>query len=120
VTIRILVVDDDVHVRQAIRWILEDEGYIVTEAADGNEALRVIGEGAPDLVVLDLTMPEVDGYGVAAVLQAQEGPRVPILLITADGQAPAKAERVHAFAYLRKPFAIEDLLRAIRRQLADQ
>lgn len=117
-TTRILVVDDDQQVRQAIRWILEDEGHIVSEAADGNEALRLIGESLPDLVVLDLTMPQVDGYGVAAVLEAREGPRVPILLITADGQAPAKAERVHAFAFLRKPFVVEDLLRTIRSQLA--
>src|SRR5579864_2994247 len=117
VTPQILVVDDDLNVRQAIRWILEDEGYLVSEAADGHEALRLVRESRPDLVVLDLTMPEVDGYAVAAALQTGEGTRVPILLITADGQAPAKADRINAFAYLRKPFAVDELLSTIRQQL---
>jgi CheY-like chemotaxis protein len=117
VTPQILVVDDDENVRQAIRWMLEDEGYLVSEAADGSEALRLMREKPPDLVVLDLTMPEVDGYAVAAALQTREGPRIPILLITADGQAPAKAERINAFAYLRKPFAVKDFLSTIRTQL---
>jgi DNA-binding response OmpR family regulator len=111
---RILVVDDDPTVRQAIRWILEDEGYLVSEAADGNEALRLVRESVPDLVVLDLTMPDVDGYTVAAALETIEGTQVPIVLITADGQASAKAERIHARAYLRKPFAVEELLSTIR------
>jgi CheY-like chemotaxis protein len=111
---RILIVDDDVNVRKAIRWVLEDEGYLVSEATDGNEALRLISESVPDLVVLDLTMPDVDGYTVAAALQATDGPDVPIVLITADGRAPAKAERVQARAYLRKPFVVEELLTVIR------
>jgi len=114
---RILVVDDDRRVRQSIRWILEDEGYLVTEAADGGEALGLIAQSVPDLVVLDLTMPNVDGYGLADALESREGPRVPILLVTADGHARAKAERLHAYAYLRKPFAVEELLRTIGTQL---
>jgi DNA-binding response OmpR family regulator len=114
---RILVVDDDQNVRQAIRWILEDEGYVVSEAADGNEALRLVHESRPDLVVLDLTMPEVNGYAVAAALKTEGGTRVPILLITADGQAPAKAERINAFAYLRKPFRVDELLSRVRAEL---
>lgn len=117
VTPQILVVDDDLNVRQAIRWILEDEGYLVREAADGNEALRLVRESRPDLVILDLTMPEVDGYAVAAALETAEGMRVPILLITADGQAPVKARRINAFAYLRKPFIVDELLNTIRRRL---
>jgi CheY-like chemotaxis protein len=109
----VLVVDDDAQVRQAIRWALEDDGLAVVTAADGHEGLRVALERPPDLVVLDLTLPEMNGYAVSRRLRVGQARPIPILLITADGQAPVKAQRVGAYAFLRKPFKIEDLLHAV-------
>jgi two-component system KDP operon response regulator KdpE len=114
----VLVVDDDAQVRQAIRWALEDEGLAVVTAADGHEALGLAVERRPDLVVLDLTLPEMNGYAVARGLRAGHARPIPILLITADGQAPLKAQRVGAYAFLRKPFRIEDLLHAVHTGLS--
>jgi two-component system OmpR family response regulator len=114
----VLVVDDDPHVRQAICWALEDDGLTVAAAADGREALERASAQPPDLVVLDLTLPDVDGYTVARELRARHVAELMILAITADGQAPAKAARVGAYAYLLKPFDLPDLLAAVWRGLA--
>jgi DNA-binding response OmpR family regulator len=114
----VLVVDDDAQVRQAIRWALEDEGLAVVTAADGREALGLAGERVPDLVVLDITLPEMNGYAVARSLRAEHAQPIPILLITADGQASLKARRIGAYACLRKPFRIDDLLDAVRTGLS--
>ena len=113
----VLVVDDDAQVRRAMQWALEDEGFEVLPAADGDEALRLSAEHPPNLVVLDLTLPTLDGYAVARRLRARRGPAVPVLLVTADGQADRKAERAGAYAFLRKPFDVEDFVRAVRRGL---
>ena len=115
----VLVVDDDPNVRQLIRWALEDEGLAVVAAADGRAALDAIARERPALVVLDMSLPLVDGYGVAAALQRSYGADIPILLITADGRAAEKARRTGARAYLHKPFEVDDLVRAVRRILGD-
>jgi two-component system response regulator MprA len=106
----VLVVDDDHRVREMIRWALEEEGFGVETAADGQQALDRAALRAPALVILDITLPVLDGYGVADRLRATQGERLPILAITADGSAPEKARRVGAYAYLRKPFDVDDLL----------
>jgi len=115
---RVLIVDDDARVRQAIQWALEDEGFSVETAADGQAALEVAARRLPDLVLLDITLPRLDGYAVAQALRRDYGPALPILAVTADGQAPAKAKRVGAYAFVRKPFELDDLLAAIRAGLA--
>ena len=109
----ILVVDDDPGIRQTIRWALEDEGFTVATAADGQEALAQGERHRPALVILDMTLPVLDGHAVADGLRAG-GAAVPILMITADGSAVAKARRVGAYAYLKKPFDIDALLGAVR------
>ena len=112
----ILVVDDDRLVRQAIRWALEDEGLQVETVADGHQALKRLAQRKPALVVLDLTLPLHSGDEVAAAVRAAYG-AVPILVITADGHAAAKAQRMGAIGYLHKPFEIETLIRAVQRGL---
>jgi CheY-like chemotaxis protein len=109
----VLVVDDDPQVRQAIQWALEDEGLAVMAAPDGRTAIALAGREMPDLVVLDLNLPEMDGYEVARALRSAREQPIPILVVTGDGQAPAKASRVGAYRFLRKPFRIEDLLEAV-------
>jgi CheY-like chemotaxis protein len=114
----VLVVDDDPNVRQAIQWALQDEGLTVETAADGRQALERAAAHPPSLVVLDITLPVLDGYQVAQALRVSHGAYLPILAITADGQAQAKASRVGAYAYVRKPFDIDDLLAAVYHGLA--
>lgn len=114
----VLVVDDDPRVRQTIRWALEDEGLAVETAADGRRALERASARRPALVVLDLTLPILDGYDVANGLRSFYGSGVPILAITADGDAEQKARRAGAYGYLSKPFELDDLMAAVRRGLA--
>ncbi|HEY7293979.1 MAG TPA: response regulator [Dehalococcoidia bacterium] len=111
----VLVVDDDPDVRLMIRWALEEEGLTVATAGDGRAALDLLAARRPALLVLDMSLPLVDGYGVAAGLRAAYGADVPILLVTADGRAAEKARRLGARAYLHKPFEVDELVRAVQR-----
>ena len=115
---RVLVVDDDPDMRRAINEVLVDQGFTVDVAGDGQQALDRVGTEAPSLVILDITLPIVDGYGVADELRQRFGV-LPILAITGDGRAPQKAQRVGAYAYLRKPFELDDLLRMVARGLGN-
>jgi two-component system KDP operon response regulator KdpE len=110
----ILVVDDDPQVRQLIRWALEDEGMPVELAADGGEAIDCATRRKPALVILDLGLPTVPGNEVANAIRVAHGEGLRILTITADGSAAEKARLVGAYAYLRKPFGIDELLTSVR------
>lgn len=108
----VLVVDDDADIREAVRELLEQEGYAVITAADGQEAFDYLDrEPPPDCVILDLWMPVMDGWSLAAEVLMGRLPSVPILVVTA-----ANAQ----FAYpvppryvLRKPFNPERLLKMV-------
>lgn len=121
--IRILVVDDDPGVRMFVRRALEPEGYAVEEASDGAECLRMVRRSPPDLIILDLYMPEKDGLEVLRELRAmQPAPR----LITMSGGGPTydmtilqSARFLGAPSALLKPFSVADLLHVVRRMLAD-
>ena len=113
----ILVVDDDPEVRQLIYDVLDSEGFEVEMAADGREALEKATRRRPSLLVLDLTLPRLSGPELAAQLGSLSGQPVPVLVISGDGQAGSKARELGAFAYLHKPFDIEDLLRLVARGL---
>jgi two-component system, OmpR family, response regulator MprA len=113
----VLVVDDDSRVREAIQWALEDEGFEVETAADGLQAVERGTARRPDVVLLDLRLPGLDGYRVANDLRAAHGNRLPILAMTADGGAESKAARAGAYAVVRKPFELSELLAFIRRGL---
>lgn len=115
----VLVVDDDANVREALKWALEDEGFEVETAADGLQAVERGMARRPDLVLLDLTLPVLDGYRVASDLRAVHGADLPILAMTADGQAEAKAVRAGAYAFVRKPFELRGLLEIIRQGLEE-
>jgi len=112
----ILVVDDEPGIVQFIRGVLEDEGFDVNTAADGQEAIEAMHKERPDLIVLDMGLPRLDGDGVAAEMRRVHGD-VPILLITADGRAHEKAARVGAFDYLPKPFDLDELVTITRDKL---
>ena len=109
----VLVVDDDPDMLRVIRGVLEDEGLAVTTAADGPRALALAAERAPDLAVLDVGLPVLDGHQVAAGLRDLLGVAFPVLAITADGHAAEKARHMQAYVGLRKPFELNDLVAAV-------
>jgi two-component system, OmpR family, response regulator MprA len=111
----ILVVDDDAPIRRMLDRTLSAEGYAVETAADGGEALAAVERSAPDLVVLDVGLPGVDGLAVSRRLRAK-GLAVPVLLLTARDSVPDRVAGLDAGAddYLVKPFATEELLARVR------
>jgi two-component system response regulator MprA len=112
---RVLVVDDDKAVRESLRRSLEFNGYVVTMAADGAEALAQIAAASPDVVVMDVMMPRLDGLEATKALRSA-GNDVPILVLTARDAVGDRVEGLDAGAddYLTKPFALAELLARIR------
>jgi DNA-binding response OmpR family regulator len=108
----------DPELRHVIRWALEEEGWAVETAADGQQALEQARRRRPRLVILDMGLPRLDGNGVASGLRTVYGDTVPIVVITADGHAVDKARRVGAHAHLSKPFEIDDLCAVVQRALS--
>jgi two-component system response regulator MprA len=113
--ISILVVDDDPSIRRMLDRTLAAEGYRVATASDGGAALAAIERSAPDLVVLDVAMPGVDGLAVCRRLR-QLGLALPVLLLTARDAVADRVTGLDAGAddYLVKPFAVEELLARVR------
>jgi CheY-like chemotaxis protein len=106
----VLVVDDDPDILDAICDILEGEGYRVSRARHGLEALDRVEEELPSIILLDLMMPVMDGLAFSQALrQRRVQHRIPIVVISADGN-PQKAAAVGAQGYLAKPFDIDSLL----------
>ena len=112
---RILIAEDDEGVRGAIRRALEQEGYQVTVAEDGARALEISENMTPDLYLLDVMMPEVDGLSVCRTLR-RRGDTTPILVVTARHLISDRVAGLDAGAddYLVKPFALEELLARVR------
>jgi two-component system response regulator MprA len=111
----VLVVDDDRAVRESLVRALELEGYSVRAASDGAKALDAIKNEPPDVLVLDVMMPAVDGLTVCRVLRAEKN-KVPILMLTARTETSDRVAGLDAGAddYLPKPFALEELLARLR------
>lgn len=109
------MVDDDKSVRESLVRALELEGYAVRSASDGAKALDAIKGEQPDVVVLDVMMPSVDGLTVCRVLRAEKN-KVPILMLTARTETSDRVQGLDAGAddYLPKPFALEELLARLR------
>lgn len=113
--IQTLIVDDEPLARERLRLLLEDQPdiAIMGECADGIEALDMIREQRPDLVFLDVQMPELDGFGLLAELDQDALPA--IIFVTAHDQFALRAFEVHALDYLLKPFDSERLQTALQR-----
>ena len=117
---RILVVDDDENILSLERTILEQKGFVVTCAAGGAEALKLLAEETFDLVLLDVMMPEIDGFTVCR--RIKENPRtreVPVIFLTAKGGGEALAEGFEsgAIMYINKPFTANKLLTIVNTML---
>lgn len=114
----ILIAEDDRQLREILALVLADEGFAVTTAADGQQAVTLALQHQPRLLILDWGLPVLSGAQVAAAVQAAHGDDVRLLLVTADGRAADKARQVGAHAYLHKPFDLEVLLTMVQRLLA--
>jgi DNA-binding response OmpR family regulator len=112
---RILIVEDELPMRTALTDCLEAEGYRVMAAADGAAGLEKALAEKPDLILLDLMMPKLDGFSVCAELR-RLGQGTPILILTAKGQVEDRVRGLDLGAddYLAKPFSIEELLARVR------
>jgi two-component system response regulator MprA len=112
---RLLVVDDDPAVRDALALVLGLDGFEVATACDGREAMRTIAQQRPDAVVLDVLMPGLDGLEVCRRMRAV-GDRTPVLMLTARAEVTERVEglEVGADDYLAKPFAREELVARLR------
>jgi DNA-binding response OmpR family regulator len=114
----ILVVDDDPSILTTVSEVLEFEGYNVDTAANGAEAIVAIERSCPGLVLLDMRMPVLDGWGFARELR-ERGVVLPILVMTAARDARRWAEEIGAQGYIAKPFELDDLLGAVDHLLAN-
>lgn len=111
---RILIVDDEANIARIIKFNLEQEGFEVETASDGLMALSRVKEASPDLIVLDLIMPKMDGWEVAQHLKQDPATaRIPILILSIV-QDREKGQQAGAAGYLLKPFSMDDLLREVR------
>jgi CheY-like chemotaxis protein len=110
----ILVVDDDPGIVTFLELALLDEGYEVHSAANGREALDQVGASHPDLILLDMNMPVMDGWEFCSQLRSRGSDgAVPIIVMTAAREAPSRSLDVDAQGFLGKPFDLDSLFGAI-------
>lgn len=120
---RILVVDDDVSLRLLLDYRLAKEGYDVVLAANGLDALEQVEAHIPDLIILDLDLPRLDGLGFLRRLRSEESTSsIPVLVLTAYGfeQNRSKSLDLGASAFMVKPFSSRALIDDLRHILQDQ
>src|SRR3954451_3832809 len=112
---RVLIVEDDPHIRLGLCDALTGEGYQIAECGDGAQAMPLLRQGHPDLVVLDLMLPHKSGYELCREIRAEKN-RVPILILSAKGQEIDKVVGLELGAddYVIKPFSLRELLARLR------
>ncbi len=116
---RILLVDDDAEIVDAMRYALESKGYQILVARDGNQGLAMAESDQPNLVILDMMMPKRSGFLVLEKLRRTRESTTKVIMITANegSRHKAYAEMLGVDEYLRKPFAMDKLLDAVQRQI---
>jgi DNA-binding response OmpR family regulator len=116
--LRILIVDDDMTIQKFIKVNLEARGYQVLLAMDGDQAVKMIEREVPDLILLDIMMPKIDGFEVCRKVRKQS--RVPIIILSAREGESDKIKCLNAGAddYITKPFSLKELLTKIKDKLA--
>ena len=116
---RVLLVDDDPEIIEAIRYALETKGYQIFIARDGNQGLAMVEKEDPDLVILDMMMPKRSGFLVLEKLRRTREVPVRVIMITANegSRHKAYAEMLGVDDYIRKPFAMDKLMESVQRLL---
>lgn len=117
---KILVVDDDADITDFIKLVLEEAGYEVVTAENGRAALKQVIKEKPDLILLDVMMPEMSGWEVCELIKCnEESKNVPVIMITAKSEVQSKVKgmQVGANGYVTKPFEIDDVIEKVRLML---
>src|SRR5687767_6348812 len=114
-TARVLVIDDDEHILALLREALGTEGYEVVGAVDGAEAIGAIRRGQPDLILLDLMMPVLDGFSFLDLYKQLPGPHAPVIIITAAAREAREEVESKADEVIPKPFSVDHVLRIVGR-----
>lgn len=114
---KLLVVEDEIDLANALKMRFESIGYNVDTAIDGQQALQKVRDNPPDLIILDLMLPKIDGYKVSRILKFDEKYKdIPIIMLTAKAQEKDKelGLQVGASAYIVKPFDSKDLVEKVK------
>ena len=115
---RVLIAEDDQNIVAALSFVLGRDGFEVSVALDGDEALRALRAGAPDVMLLDLMLPKRNGFEVLKLVKADPAlGALPVVVLTAKGQPQDRrmAEQIGADEFLTKPFSNTDVVEAVRR-----
>jgi len=115
----VLLVDDDHEILESMRTVLENKGFRILVARDGNAGLMIAERENPDLLVLDMMMPKKSGFLVLEKLRGRPGGLIPTIMITGNegSRHRAYAEMLGVRDYIRKPFAMEKLVRSVEKVL---
>lgn len=116
----ILVVDDEDGVRESVREVLSDEGYRVVDTADGTQVLQIIKDQRPELVLLDIWMPQMDGIGLLKEIKTRE-PDINVVMVSGHGNihTAVTATKFGAFDFIEKPVSLDGLLLTVQRALGE-
>jgi DNA-binding NtrC family response regulator len=116
----ILIVDDDREIAETLAELLTPAGHLTRTASNGAEGLRMIADRVPDLILLDVEMPILDGPGMVKALALQHDPplRIPIVLVSAAGNIREIAARIGTAHYVKKPFSLRRLIEIVNHALA--
>ena len=118
---KILVVDDEPNIRSLVSKML-DKDYIVIEATNGEEAIDIAKRQEPDLILMDLIMPQMDGYTACSSIKTDQATKgIPVVMLTGVGHEFNKkfAREMGADAYITKPFSADELLRQVKQVLGE-
>src|SRR5438552_9156169 len=115
----VLVVDDEKNIRRTLRMVLEGEGYQVHEAESGEDALRVAGETPPEVVLLDVRLPGMDGMATLGKILEKVAADLPVIMISGHGTISdaVQATKIGAFDFLEKPIERERVVLSVRNAL---
>lgn len=114
---KIVIADDNENIRDALTYLLEDEGYTLWLAKDGNETLNIVREVRPDILFLDIMMPEVNGYDVCRIIKNDPDLKnTYVIILTAKGQVveQERGKEVGADEYIVKPFSPMEILTKVK------
>ena len=117
----VLVVDDDRAISKLIRHNLEDKGTQVVEAATGLDCIRILHEARVDLILLDLRLPDFNGWGILSLLRLTEPLcHIPVIMVTVEPPDTALIEQFRPDDYIQKPFDMRDLLMRVRKVIGSR
>ncbi len=111
----VLIVEDDPAVTDFMAPVLEGEGFSVRVAHSGAEAFQQVEEARPDLILIDMLLPDMDGSELLVRLRERLGPEIPVILSTARREEASRAAEIGAAGMLRKPFSLDALVAEVRR-----